>query len=127
VKKLGPQRFDDVVILVGQLNEVVSIHELPDLLQGLVAKLEQFFHLRLDMRQCPVLGRDTPADALAPKQCKQNDDWQRDAQQPKQSTSTEAHENLRFVDLTTLSFARSSRNRRQFIAVRRLWTIRSNF
>jgi hypothetical protein len=118
VKQLGPKRLDHVVILVGQLDEIVRIHEFPDLLQSLVvAKLEQFFHLRLDMRQCPVMGRDTARDALAPKQCKQNDDWQRDAQQPKQSASTEAHENLHCCWFDNADFRAQFQNHRQIIAL----------
>jgi hypothetical protein len=74
----------------------VSVDELPDLLQGiLVAKLEEFFHPRLNTPRCRVIGRDTFVEcALAPKQCKQDDDWQWNAQQPKQRSSTEAHVNL---------------------------------
>ena len=32
-----------------------------------------------------------------PEQRKENDDWDGDPKQPKQNTSTEAHENLHFV------------------------------
>ena len=32
--------------------------------------------------------------SMMPEQCQQNNDWQRDAQQPKQCASTKAHNDL---------------------------------
>jgi hypothetical protein len=51
VQEFRPKRFHHVVVFVGKLDEVVSVDELPDLLQViLVDEIEEFFHLCLNNR-----------------------------------------------------------------------------